>query len=114
MAADSVSKFSMSTVNSVEITCFIKTGECTESLAQLVTKDDDNVLGAPHLFTYLNSFKVKSFEKGILIATSGTRAFDLELRIDVESKSAERSGRETGERGATGVDATRLHRWALK
>ena len=85
----------MALTNSVEIMCRLDAGECTEFLAQLVTRGDDGVTGVPWLFTYVESFRIRSFEKGILLASAGTRAFDIDLRIDTRRLSAERSARET-------------------
>lgn len=102
-------------VNAVEVTCDRRKGECLEARASLVTPDDDGVsadFGA--LFTHIERYQITSFADGVLVARAAGLAYDLELRIDIKSQSAQRFARETAARGATMVDATRLLEWVLR
>ncbi|MHB1069386.1 MAG: hypothetical protein ACYC1W_05965 [Gemmatimonadaceae bacterium] len=102
-------------VNSVEVFCTISTKECVEARASLVRPSDDGIKADfDALFTHVATYRIVSLMDGVLVARSEEFTYDLELRIDVRSQSAQRFARETGARGATGADSTIVYEWVLR
>lgn len=102
-------------INAVEVQCDRRTGECLEARASFVTPDDDGInADFDALFTHIEHYQITSFANGIVVARAAGLAFDMEIRIDIRSQTAQRFARETAARGATMVDSTRVLEWVLR
>lgn len=101
--------------NSVEVNCIRAEGVCRESLAILALPSDTaySTRGETYLFARLESYQIIEWTNALIVARSEGRAADAEIRITVQDRSAERTFRETGRRGAQGADPT-PHQWVLR
>ncbi len=99
--------------NSVRIECQRSSGQCTEFLAQLVTKADDPLFRSSALFTFVAPYHIIEWTDARITARAESQAYDFELHISLVDRSAERSAHETGARGAA-VNSANAAQWVLK
>jgi len=103
-------------VNSVRIECDRTARICNEYVAKFIEKTDD-LLGAverPHLFLMKEQFRVMEWTGTTIAARAETRAADIDLRISLTDRTAERSSPETGARGAQGANPQNVTQWVLQ
>jgi hypothetical protein len=100
--------------NSISILCDKKAGVCTETQALLVIKKDNPLIPSallyPEQFTYL----VTEWSDATIKAERKPRAADVEIRISLTDKSAEKSYRETKARGADSSNPDVVGNWILR
>ena len=103
-------------INSVRIECYKSTGNCRESMAKLIRKPDDGSghIDRDYLFVMVEDYTILEWTPAVLTARAKPRAADIELRISFGDKSAERTSRETSERGAKGANPTAVEHWVLE
>ena len=102
----------ISRVNSVEILCDIAARTCFEARADLQTPADDGA-DFDALFTQVQHYQVVAFANRVLTARAVTPAYHLELRIDLNSRAAQRFARELPPAGAS-TARPRAYEWALR
>jgi hypothetical protein len=103
-------------VNSVRIECDRTSRICNEYVAKFIQKTDDP-LGAverPYLFLMKEQFRVIEWTGTTIAARAEPRAADIDLRISLTTRTAERSSRETAVRGAQGANPQNVTQWALQ
>jgi len=59
-------------------------------------------------------FRVLEWPQNSIVARAQPRAADVDLRISLVDKTAERTSRETAARGAKGANPTGVHLWRLE
>ena len=103
-------------VNAVEVTCYKPQGICRESIGMLYTGLDEDIRreGYGNVLTMsTHDYSVREWSDRTIIAVEKPRAADIEIRISLEHKTAERTLRETGARGAAGPSPI-PRRWILE
>lgn len=100
--------------NAAHVECSRATGVCTEFLAQFVTKADDAHFHDPMLSTLVTSFRVVEWTTGRVVARAETPAYEIELRMSLSDRSAERTARETSAGGASGANPAGARLWTLQ
>jgi hypothetical protein len=103
-------------VNSVRIECDRTARICNEYVAKFMQKTDDP-LGAverPYLFLMKAQFRVIEWTGTTIAARAEPRAVDIDLRISLTNRTAERSSRETAARGAQGANPQNVTQWMLQ
>jgi hypothetical protein len=103
-------------VNSVRIECDRTSRICNEYVAKFIQKTDDP-LGAverPYLFLMKEQFRVIEWTGTTIAARAEPRAADIDLRISLTTRTAERSSRETAARGAQGTNPQNVTQWVLQ
>jgi hypothetical protein len=103
-------------VNSVRIECDRTTKICNEYVAKFIQKTDDP-LGAverPYLFLMKEQFRIIEWTGTTIAARAEPRAADMDLRISLTNRTAERSSRETSARGAQGANLQNVTQWVLQ
>ena len=103
-------------VNSVRIECDRTAKICNEYVAKFIQKTDDP-LGAverPYLFLMKEQFRVIEWTGTTIAARAEPRAADIDLRISLTNRTAERSSRETAARGAQGGNPQNVTQWVLQ
>lgn len=103
-------------VNSVRIECDRTDGVCNEYVAKFIQKTDDltGSVERPYLFLMKEQFRVIEWTRTTITARAEPRAADIDLRISFADRSAERTSRETGSRGAKGADSQNISQWVLQ
>ncbi len=103
-------------LNSVRIECDRGARMCNEYIAKFIQKRDDP-LGAverPYLFLMKEQFRVIEWTGTAITARAEPRAADIDLRISLTDRTAERVSRETAARGAQGANPQNVTQWALE
>ena len=105
-------------INSVQIVCDKAKGTCTEIIALLYTARDEwakSILSDNFLTALTQEYQVLDWSESAIVAIAPPppRAADIELRISIEHKTAERIFQETEARGAQGALAQPT-RWVLE
>ena len=101
-------------VNSVRIECDRTARICSEYVAKFIQKTDDPRLGGSHLFLMKEKFHVIEWTRSTITARAEPRAADIDLRISLTDRTAERSSRETASRGAQGANPQNVTQWVLQ
>lgn len=103
-------------VNSVRIECDRTASVCNEYIAKFIQKTDDptGTMERPYLFLMKEQFRVIEWTETTITARAEPRAADIDLRISFADRSAERTSRETGSRGATGANSQNVTQWVLQ
>ena len=103
-------------VNSVRIECDRTAGVCNEYVAKFIQKTDDptDTMERPYLFLMKEQFRVIEWTGTTITARAEPRAADIDLRISFADRSAERTSRETGSRGAKGANSQNVTQWVLQ
>lgn len=103
--------------NAVSILCDKKSGTCTENQALLVTRQDNAIISPsscsllyPEQFTYA----ITEWSESVIKAERKPRAADVEIRISLTDKSAEKSFRETTARGSDTANPNIVADWILE
>jgi len=103
-------------VNSVRIECDRTAGICHEYVAKFIQKTDDPIgaVERPYLFLMKEQFRVLEWTGTTITARAEPRAADIDLRISLVDRTAERTSRETASRGAQGANPQSVTRWVLQ
>lgn len=102
--------------NSVRVECHRNLKTCIEHIAKLIRPSDDSSgsIKQPTLFVMKEEFRVLEWSQNSIVARAQPRAADVDLRISLVDKTAERTSRETAARGAKGANLTSVHLWMLE
>lgn len=102
--------------NSVRAECHRTSRKCVEHIAKLIrpSEDSSGFVKEPTLLLMKEEFVVVEWSEDVIVARAKPRAADVELRISLKNRTAERTSRETSARGATGADPAALHVWRLE
>jgi hypothetical protein len=103
-------------VNSVRIECDRTARICNEYVAKFIQKTDDplSAVERPYLFLMKEQFRVIEWTGTTIAARAEPRAGDIDLRISLTNRTAERSSRKTAARGAQGANPQNVTQWALQ
>ena len=103
-------------VNSVRIECDRTAGVCNEYVAKFIQKTDDPAvtMERPYLFLMKEQFRIITWTGTTITARAEPRAANIDLRISLADRSAERTSRETGSRGAQGANSQNVTQWVLQ
>jgi hypothetical protein len=103
-------------VNSVRIECDRTARVCNEYIAKFIQETDDpiGVMKRPYLFLMKEQFRVIEWTDTTITARAEPRAADVDLRVSLVDRSAERTSRETGSRGAKGANSWNITQWILQ
>jgi hypothetical protein len=103
-------------VNSVRIECDRTIGVCNEYVAKFIQKTDDpaGTMERPYLFLMKERFRIITWTGKTITARAEPRAANIDLRISLADRSAERTSRETGARGAQGANSQNVTQWVLQ
>jgi hypothetical protein len=102
--------------NSVRLECHRSLKTCIEHIAKLIRPSDDylGLVKQPTLFVMKEDFRVLEWSQNAIVARAQPRAADVDLRISLVDKTAERTSRETTARGAEGAKPTAIYLWRLE
>jgi hypothetical protein len=102
--------------NSVRIECHRSRRTCIEHIAKLIQPSDDSLgfVKQPNLFVKKQEFRVLEWSQNAIVAREQLRAADVDLRISLGDKTAERTFRETAARGARGANPDAIYLWRLE
>ena len=102
--------------NSVRLECHRTTKRCTEHIAKLIRPLDDSsgFVKESTLLLMNEEFRVVEWSQNVIVARAVPRAADVELRVSLVDRTAERTSRETSARGAHGANPAALHVWRLE
>jgi hypothetical protein len=102
--------------NSVRLECRRSLMTCIEHIAKLIQPSDDSsgFVKQPTLFVMKEEFRVLEWSQTALVARAQPRAADMDLRISLVDRTAQRTSRETAARGAEGANPTAIHLWRLE
>lgn len=100
--------------NSVSILCDKKSGICTENEALLVTKKDNPITPCPLLYPEQFTYIITEWSDTTIKAERKPPVADVEIRISLIDKSAEKSFRETQVRGADTANPDIVGNWILE
>ncbi len=103
-------------VNSVRIECDRAARVCNEYVAKLIQKTDDPIgaVERTYLFLMKEQFRVIEWTGTTITARSEPCAADIDLRISLADRTAERTSRETASRGAQGASPQNVSQWVLQ
>lgn len=101
-------------INSTAILCNRESLSCIEHEACLATRKDNNILPYALLYIQPTTYQISEWSNTIIKAHKEARAGDVELRISLADKSAEKSFRETSARGAEGANPNLVEHWILE
>ncbi len=103
-------------VNSVRIECDRAARICDEYVAKFIQKSDDPIgaVERPILFLVKEQFRVIEWTDTTISARAEPRAADIDLRISLADRTAERTSRETASRGAQGANRLNVTHWVLQ
>lgn len=103
------------TINTVRVECDKARRVCEELMAKVLQPSDDplGTLQDRYLFVDQTIFRVLEWSSTLIVARAEQRAVDIDLRISLADKSAERARRETGAHGAQGADPSHVDQWVL-
>ena len=102
-------------VNTTRIECEKRTLRCDEYIAKLIEKSDDptGFVERRYLWLMKEEFRILEWSESLVVARAEPRAADIELRISLIDRAAERTLRETGARGAQGSHFGKIEHWIL-
>lgn len=102
-------------VNSVRIECDQNARICNEYVAKFIQRSDDPISSVerPYLFLMKEQFRVLEWTETTITARAEPRAADIDLRISLVDRTAERTSRETASRGAQGANPQDVTQWVL-
>ncbi|OGX27548.1 MAG: hypothetical protein A2787_09405 [Omnitrophica WOR_2 bacterium RIFCSPHIGHO2_01_FULL_48_9] len=101
-------------INAVSITCDRKIMICTENKALLFVPEKQNSLPKRFLYVSKDEYVVTEWTDQLIKAERKAPVADLELRISLIDKSAERSFRETKARGNETANPSVFGHWVLE
>jgi hypothetical protein len=103
-------------VNSVRIECNRTAEVCNEYIAKFIQKTDDpaGTMERPYLFLMKEQFHVIAWTGTTITARAEPRAANIEIRISLADRSAERTSRETGTRDEQGANSQNVTQWVLQ
>lgn len=104
---------SLPATNAVLIDCDKSSGVCRETIAALY-RENKAKLPYSVLGVIPQDYRIVEWSESLIQAEAKPRAADIEIRISLVNNSAERSARETGERGAKGANPDNVEHWVLK
>jgi len=102
--------------NSVRVECHRARKKCTEHIAKLIRASDDSsgFVKQSTLLLMKEEFRVVEWSQDVTVARAEPRAADVELRISLVDRTAERTSRETSARRAAGAKPAAIHVWRLE
>lgn len=100
--------------NTVYILCDKKSGVCTETEALLMRKEDNPIISNSLLYPQQFTYAITEWSDSVVRAERRPRAADVEIRISLADKSAEKSFRETSARGAESSNPNVSGHWILE
>jgi hypothetical protein len=102
-------------INTARVECDKQTLICNEYIAKLIEKSDDptGFVNQRYLWLRREEFRILEWSDSVVVARAETRAADIELRISLTDRAAERILRETGDRGAQLADPGNIGHWIL-
>lgn len=101
-------------INTTSILCYKGSNSCVEHEACLATRKDNSILPYNLLYVQPTNYLITEWSDGVIKAKYEARAGDVELRISLTDKSAEKSFRETSARGAMGANPDSIEHWILE
>ncbi|MGE4545398.1 MAG: hypothetical protein AB7D06_14950 [Pedobacter sp.] len=101
-------------INSVFIACDRQKNICEETIAELVTAQDEAMFDNPKLLIDKTTYRINDWRNGTIRATHGAHVADFELRISISDEIAERHWRETKSRGSATSDPRVFANWVLE
>jgi len=103
-------------VNSVRIECDRAARICNEYVAKFIQKSDDPVgaVERPYLFQMKEPFRVIEWTDATISGRAEPRVADIDLRVSLVDRTAERTSRETASRGAQGANPQNITQWVLQ
>jgi hypothetical protein len=103
------------TINTVRVEYDRARRVCEELMAKVLQTGDDPLkkVDAGYLFVDQTTFRVLEWSSTLIVVRAEPPAIDIDLRISLADKSAERTLRETGARGAQGADSSCVDQWVL-
>lgn len=101
-------------INTTLILCNKGSGSCVEHAACLVTGKDSPWSPYSRLYIQPTDYFITEWSDSVIKAKYEARAGDVELRISLADKSAEKSFRETSARGAHGANPNLVENWILE
>lgn len=101
-------------VNTTSGSCSKKSMTCTEMIALLFRPEDKTPDGVRLLFLQTNNYEVIEWSSTTILAREKAPVADVELRISLGDRSAERSSRETKARGSETADPNISRHWVLE
>jgi hypothetical protein len=103
-------------VNSVRIECDKLILRCEEYLAMLLQKSDDPLgkLDGSYLSVHKILFQVIEWSKSTISLRAEQPVADIDIRISLTDRTAERTRRETTGRGSKTADPSLIDRWMLE
>ncbi len=106
----------MPRLNSVRVECDRTARVCNEYVAKLIQKTDDPISAVerPYLFLMKEQFRVIEWTGTTITARAEARAADIDLRVSLTDRTAERTSRETALRGAQGANPENVSQWVLQ
>ncbi len=101
-------------INTTSILCDKGSNSCIEHEACLATRKDNSILPYTLLYVQPTTYIITEWSDTVIKAKYEARAGDVELRISLADKSAEKSFRETSARGAMGANPDLIEHWILE
>lgn len=100
--------------NAIAIFCDRRSGVCIENEALFTLKEKVSFVQAPLLHTEQYSYVITEWSDTTIKAERKTPAADVEIKISLADKSAEKGWRETAARGNDTANPYKAASWALK
>ena len=101
-------------INSTYITCDKKSMTCRENTAALVTPEDEPTFKVNLLYIVDINYRIINWSDDIINAKYEALVADIEIRISLRDKFAERSFRETKARGSETANPNIYEHWILE
>jgi hypothetical protein len=106
--------FSLPRINTTHISCDKNSMTCNEIIACVITPQEEPLVRKPQLLIFDLIYKVVDWSNDIISAKYEGPAADLELRISLRDKFAERRLRETKARRNKTADPNKHGQWILE
>jgi hypothetical protein len=101
-------------INTTSGSCAKETMSCTETIALLFSTADKTPDGVNRLFLQNNYYRVIEWSSKTIHAKEEAPVADIELRISLVDRSAERTSRETKARGSETANPNISRQWILE
>lgn len=104
----------LSKINTVSITCSRQLGVCREAIAELVSPEENELSRGKELRVIDFVYNIVEWSDQTIHAKHPAPVADIELRVSVKDKFAERRFRETKARGVDTSDPNIFVNWVLE
>ena len=101
-------------INTISITCDKNSMTCKEIIASVVTPQEESLFEKPELFIAETIYQIVDWSNDVITAKYEAPIADLELRISLKDKFAERRYRETKARGSKTSNPNNYLQWILE